>query len=247
MVSTSKKQRLEKFYKKESLDVVILCGGKGTRFETVSESKPKVLANIKGKPYLDIIIESLENSGFKRFILAVGYRKDQIINYVKNFNKDIILSIEDQPLGTGGALKAAKGLIKSENFLVMNGDVLCNIDYKSMIKNHLESKYYLTMAVSKTNHSKDYGNISIARDGRVRSFLEKNENDIETFVNAGTYLMNKNIFKYFPCLESFSLEVDFFQKNSKKINPFIIENNFLDIGTPEKFKIANNLESIKDI
>jgi len=252
MVNTSKIQDKKRSNKMKSTDVIILCGGRGTRFEPVSESKPKILANIKGKPLLDILIESLEKHGFRRFILAIGYRKDQIIDHVKNTDKNIVLSSEDRPLGTGGAIKAAKGFICSENFLAMNGDVLCEIDYKSMVKDHLESKLDLTMAVTKTLHSKDYGNINLNKNKTVRSFSEKSEHNIsehniETYVSAGTYLMNKKIFQYFPKTESFSLEVDFFQNNPKKINPYILENNFLDIGTPAKYELANNLESIQKI
>ena len=247
MDSTSKPQDKSRSKKMKSTDVIILCGGRGTRFETVSESKPKILANIKGRPLLDILLENLEKHGFKRFILAIGYRKDQVIEHVKNMEKNIVLSSEDRPLGTGGALKAAKELISSEDFVAMNGDVLCEIDYTTMAMQHLESKSDLTMAITKTSYSKDYGNINLDKNKKVKNFSEKSKNDKETYVSAGTYLMNKKIFQYFPKKKTFSLEVDFFQKNPKKINPFILKNNFLDIGTPEKYKLANNLESIQEI
>ena len=229
------KERLDK----SNVDVLILCGGRGTRFEEVSENKPKALATINGVPLIDLVIERLEKQGFKSFILAVGFRKDKIVDHFNGSQKNISFSEETSPLGTGGAIKNAKSYLKSGYFIVMNGDLLCEMNYEDLIESHLNKDALLTLTVSKADKTEDYGNIVLDNEHYVSSFSEKKSTTKSDYVSAGTYIMDKNIFKFFPSEKAFSLEIDFFEKNTVMINTHIIDKSFLDIGTPERFKIAN--------
>ena len=222
-----------------SIDAIILCGGRGTRFEEVANTKAKALAEIKGIPLIELIIQNLEKSGFCRFILAVGFRNEGIIDYFKGTDREIIFSKETEPLGTGGAIKNAQNCINSDIFLVMNGDMICDMDHRKLINAHKSSSKEVTMAVSRSDTNKDFGNIFLGPNNSIEAFAEKVNDNSTNYVSAGTYIMKKNIFSIFPSKNAFSIETDFFEKNPELLNAHIISQSFLDVGTPERYKEAN--------
>ena len=119
-----------------NIDTVILAGGLGTRLKSVLNDKPKCLAPINGKPFIDILLDYCIKQGFKRFILCVGYLKEQIIEYLNNRSDcEIIFSEEDEPLGTAGAIKNSEPFIKSDPILIMNGDSFINVQDIVMLIN----------------------------------------------------------------------------------------------------------------
>lgn len=229
------------------VDVVILCGGKGTRISPVIGDKPKILADINGKTFLEIIIGQLASNGFKKIILSVGYLKDQAKDYVQKSgleNKkscEINFLEEEIPLGTGGAVKNADKFIESDHFLVINGDTFFDVDFKNFHKYHLDKNALISMAVVNNENSSDYGSIEMDDNGEITGFFEKKYGG-SGIISAGMYFMDKKIFNLMPENENFSLEIDFFPK--------IINNNFfgflhhgdvIDIGTPERYEKAKNI------
>lgn len=225
------------------IDTVILCGGKGTRLKPVVSDRPKVMAAFGDTTFLDILIDSLQSNGFKTFILCIGYMKDQIKDHFKNREDfTIIFSEEDEPLGTGGALKKAKSLIKSDTFVVMNGDSICDINFQDFYHFHKSKHALLSMALVRTKESKDFGNVTINGKHEIISFKEKISNNSPCLVNAGVYLMQKEIFSLMPENSTFSLELDFFPKMiGEKCAGFIINSELIDIGTPERYEKAVRL------
>lgn len=229
----------------KEIDVVILCGGLGNRLRSVVSDMPKVLAKIGEKTFLDILINNITTQGFKNIILCVGYLKEQIENFF-NYDKDynIIFSEEDEPLGTGGALKNAKPLIKSNPFLVVNGDSICKINYKDFYDFHINKKAILSMALVQTKTSHDFGSVVLDGSQKIISFEEKVDKRGECLINAGIYLMQKDIFSYMPDKNHLSLEYDIFPKLIEgKCYGFIIESEMIDIGTPERYEKAIHLIS----
>ena len=225
------------------IDAVILCGGKGTRLQTVVSDRPKVLAAFGATTFLDILIDSLQSNGFKTFILCIGYMKDQIKDHYKDkHGLKILFSEEDEPLGTGGALKKAKSLIRSETFVVMNGDSICDINFQDFYHFHKNKHAMLSMALVRTKESKDFGNVVINGKHEITSFKEKISNPSPCLVNAGVYLMQKEIFSLMPENSTFSLEHDIFpQIIGEKCAGFIINSELIDIGTPERYEKAVQL------
>lgn len=227
----------------KEIDVVILCGGLGTRLRPVVSDRPKVLAKIGEKTFLDILIDNATNQGFKNIILCVGYLKRQIKNHFdcgKDYN--IMFSEEEEPLGTGGALKKAKPLIKSNPFVVMNGDSICNINFHDFYDFHVNKKATLSMALVRTKAAQDFGSVILDESQRITSFKEKVVSKDECLINAGIYLMQKDVFSYMPDENRFSLEYDFFPRIiEERCFGFIIEDELIDIGTPERYKKAINL------
>jgi len=224
-------------------DVVILCGGLGKRLRPVVSDRPKVLAKIGEKTFLDIIINNLLLYGFKNIILSVGHLKEQIkkhFNYRDDYN--IKFSDEEEPLGTGGALKNAKSLIRSEPFMVMNGDSICKVDFRSFVDFHIEKEALLSIVLVRSKMTEDYGSVILDNSQRITDFNAKVAGRSENIINAGMYLMKKDIFSYMPEQNKFSLEYDLFPKIiNNRCYGFLIEGEFVDIGTPERYEKAINL------
>jgi NDP-sugar pyrophosphorylase family protein len=230
----------------QNIDVLVLCGGKGTRMLSLAADKPKVLLDLWGRPFLDILIENLASFGFKRIILGVGHLKEKIIDhYVSSdiVNAQIDFSTEDMPLGTGGAVKKARPFIKSDNFLVMNGDGFCSIDYQKFYENHLNKKALFSLVLNEISDTSGYGNVRLGDNDRILEFAEKKSDKKTGLISAGIYFMNQDIFSYMPKQDVFSLEYDLFPKILNKPCYGFIGKNFIDIGTLEKYQKANESPS----
>lgn len=224
----------------KEIDVLILCGGYGKRLKPCVNDRPKVLAKIGKRAFLDILIDNLLPYNFKRIILSVGYLKEEIKKHFSN-NKTYRLefSEEEIPLGTGGAVKKAESLIKSNSFLVMNGDSICEIDFTKFYEFHINNKAILSIVLTSSKVNGDYGFITVDSSFRITSFREKVTEAKNGLINAGIYLMRKDIFSYMPEDTCFSLEYDLFPKilNHKGYG-FLTEGQLIDIGTPERYKKA---------
>lgn len=221
-----------------NMEAIILAGGFGTRLQEVVKDVPKPMADIGGRPFLSYIIESLSFQNIRNIILSVGYKAEVIMNYFGHRYKDSIIKyiIEDQPLGTGGAIKRALKETERRDIVVLNGDSFFDIDYEDYYRFHTESCALITMAVKHMHNSSRYGAVSIDAAKRIVAFEEKFSTG-SGYINAGVYLMNKSVF---PCInlipnDFFSFEVDFLQQNVQNINLFAYESDayFIDIGIPE--------------
>lgn len=231
-----------------NIDVFILCGGEGKRLRSVVSDKPKAMADIGGRPFLERIIENLVSSGFGKIILGVGHLRDQIIGHFSVYRSGVFSKIEfseeEYPLGTGGAVKKAKELIKGDHFMVMNGDVFLSLDFGEFYSRHLENDSLLTMALADTDDVGDYGSVELDKDGRIVSFREKLLKKENGLINAGAYLMKREIFSHMPERENFSLEQDLFPEilKTRRCCGFVGA-DFLDIGVPERYEAAKRLFS----
>ena len=225
----------------EDIDVVILCGGKGERLRSVVSDRPKVLAPIGKKVFLDLIIENLLAIRFNRIILSVGHLREQILDYYKN-HKNILFSEEKSPLGTGGAIKNARALILSDHFFVLNGDSFLDADFSGLHNMHASQNSLLSMILTEMENVFDYGGVELDKEGKILNFSEKQSKKGNGLVNAGIYCMSKDIFNHMPEGNEFSLEYDLFPKISRMpCYGFVAKEKFIDIGTPERYKRAIQL------
>jgi D-glycero-alpha-D-manno-heptose 1-phosphate guanylyltransferase len=224
---------------KIDVDVVILCGGLGTRLKTLFPNTPKALASINGVPFLDKLMKIINKQGFEKFILCVGHLKQQIIDrYSKTTNFDVRYSLETDQLGTGGAIKNALPLIENKFFIAMNGDSFCNVSLKSLIEFHQKNNADISIVISPADIERDdVGNIVIDKNNKIISFSEKTKKTPRHYINAGIYVINKSAVDSFDA-EKFSLEVDLFPKliKIKNIYGFETSNLIYDIGTPKRYK-----------
>lgn len=220
-------------------DCVILCGGLGTRLRNVIGEVPKVMAQVGGRPFLDLIIEYLKSQNITRVVLCTGYKADFIENYYRDhdFGLTIDFSREEEPLGTGGALKNARDIISSNPFFVFNGDSFLPVDLEAFLGFHKEKSAVASVLISKVGKSKDFGSLEVDNSDRVVHFREKIENAKVPLVNAGIYCFNQDIYSSMPAEAAFSLEKDLFPKlTGNEFYGYCVDEEFIDIGTPERYK-----------
>lgn len=224
------------------IDIVMLCGGQGKRLKPVVNDRPKVLAEINGKPFLDILINYVASFGFARFILCLGYKAELVRQYYKENRPslEIIFSQENRPLGTAGAIKNAERLIKSSPFLVMNADSLCNLDFNNFINFHKDKKALFSVALINSRKADDYGSVTLTDAGRVSRFDEKIKAGAKrVLINTGIYLFENIVFSMIPKNKKFSLEYELFPKIINfDFYGYKTGARFIDIGTPDRYKQA---------
>lgn len=225
------------------IDVVILCGGLGTRLREAIPDRPKALAPVGGRPFLDILVEDLIRQGFRRFILCVGHLKGQIIDRYKARNDaEFLFSLESSPLGTGGALRNALPLIRSHPVLVVNGDSYCCVEYRNLLQFHSERSAAATLVLTEPEKRRDGGLVRVDETHRILSFAEKSgPPGFRGLISAGIYLLQIDAIGLKSLVPPFSLEHDVFPSlvNSKLCFGFIIAGPLVDIGTPERYRKAD--------
>ncbi|MGZ3606711.1 MAG: nucleotidyltransferase family protein [Syntrophales bacterium] len=226
----------------EKIDAIILCGGKGQRLGSVGEGRPKALINVAGRPFIDILMDDLLRYGLKRFILSVGYLREQIKSHFSKTDLLVEFSEEDVPLGTGGAIEKAAAYTRSSSFLVLNGDSICRADLLKFFNFHIEKNGIVSMVLAKPLPGEDYGIVEMDESQRITRFAEKTKSGPASLVNAGIYFMKKDILSRMPGRDAFSLEHELFPKIVHLgCYGFPTESPLIDIGTPERLERANLL------
>jgi len=213
-------------------DAVILCGGEGKR-----------LRAMVGRPFLDLLINYVAGFGIRRFILCTGYGADFIEGYYREEKRplNIVFSREKEPLGTAGAVKNAEHLIKSPSFVVMNGDSLCPLDVRKFAAFHKRKDALISIALAKVlDRDGDYGGVTVDRSGHVLRFDEKKRlRRFTHHVSAGVYIFEKDVLARISHKTYSSLEYDLFPALvDNRFYGYKVEEGFIDIGTPERYKKA---------
>ncbi len=223
------------------MEVIILAGGFGTRLQSIVKNVPKPMVDINGMPFLSFIMDYLVRHGVSKVLLSVGYKHEIIENYFgsRYKNLDIEYIIEEEPLGTGGAIKKALEQVKGKAVIVMNGDTFFNLDIKKIVDFHFGKDAMLTLAV-KPMHNYDRYDSIIFEDNKIIDFADKS---FKSFghINGGVYVLSKKILNYFgEFKKNFSFEIEFLRKTIHEITvyPFISDSYFIDIGIPEDYRKA---------
>lgn len=219
-------------------DVIILCGGLGTRLRPLVSDRPKALADIGGRAFIDLLIEWIRKQGFSRIILSLGYQGEMIRTHMEKGGIPVIFSEENEPLGTGGALKNAWPLVHAPECIVMNGDTFCDIDLKDFIRFHRSHAATMSMVVT-TSLRQDGGGMILSDENQIIHFKEKWSAGTK-YLNAGIYAFGYNSVSFMPPQPVFSLEYDFFPTLIGKYSCFgyVTKEEAFDIGTPERYHSA---------
>src|SRR5277367_6541732 len=225
-------------------DVIVLSGGFGLRLRGTIGDVPKPMAQIAGRPFLELLLRQLKRHGFSRVILSVGYKQEVIQEHFGDeaFGLELVYSIETSPLGTGGALREAANHIRTETTLVMNGDSYTDVDLSRLVREHAGNDADVTVVVMPETRS-DAGSVVLDRDGKVKAFAEKRQVPESRYLSAGIYMLNKNLIAGIPQGSKFSLEEQLFPQwlaDGKSIEGFVCEGQCLDIGTPERYMEAQH-------
>jgi NDP-sugar pyrophosphorylase family protein len=175
---------------------IILAGGYGKRLIPLTLEKPKPLIEIKDKPILQWQIEWLIKQNIKEIVLAVGYLKSKIFETIgdgSKFGVKIYYSVEEEPLGTGGAIKKAMRYIDEDIFIVLNGDIITNLSIKPLIESINKD---VIASIALVQMRSPYGIIQIDKENYITEFKEKPL--LDYLINAGIYVFNKEIYNYLP-------------------------------------------------
>ncbi len=220
---------------------VILAGGKGTRLKPYTIAMPKPLVPIGTTPILEIIIKQLVNSGFNHITLSVNHMADFIKAFFgdgSKWNIKIDYSFEEKPLSTMGPLHLIPDL--PDNFLVMNGDVLTDINFGDFLNKHIEQGNIFTISSYQRVVKNDYGVLEINDDNELRAFREKPEMKFD--VSMGVYAVNKEVLKIIPKNTFYGFDTLMLDLIDQKRYPKTIVHNgyWLDIGRPEDYERAVN-------
>jgi D-glycero-alpha-D-manno-heptose 1-phosphate guanylyltransferase len=233
---------------------VILAGGLGTRLRAAYSAGPKSMAPVAGRPFLDYLLTWLQSQGVKEVILCVGYKRTRIQRYVGKGSKwglRVKYSIEEELLGTGGAVKNAKRLVPGARLFVINGDTFLGVNLKEMMKFHQSRGALATLAAVKVADHRRYGSLKLDGRGRITAFLEKGEMDASNQsedgkrpINGGVYVFERKLLNRIRAHGPVSLERDVFPQlvasKNKQIYGFIRSAYFMDIGVPGDLRRAQS-------
>lgn len=222
------------------MEAIVLAGGFGTRIQSVVSDVPKPMAPVVGKPFLYYLLKSLVKQDIRKIILAVGYKKEAIIDHFgKKFESaNLLYSVEEEPLGTGGGIRNALEMSENEEVLILNGDTYFDLPLKDLILFHQHGSYDLTMSLKPLENFDRYGTVVIEKD-RVERMKEKQPCE-KGLINGGVYVLNKRVLNKFPLNTRFSFETEVLEKEVHQLNfgAFVSDAYFMDIGIPEDYQKA---------
>lgn len=222
-------------------EAIILAGGLGTRLRSSVPDLPKCMAAVGGKPFISYVIKYFQERGIDRFIFSLGYKHEVIQDFLEqNFSQlNYCCSIEEEPLGTGGAIRKACSLSITYQVLILNGDTLFEIDLEEVSGFHEQAEADCTLSLKPMRNSDRYGVVEIDGDRKIISFKEKKWY-AESLINGGVYLLNKMAFINESLPGKFSFEKDYLEKFyvDRNMKGIVQDNYFIDIGMPEDFEKA---------
>jgi D-glycero-alpha-D-manno-heptose 1-phosphate guanylyltransferase len=225
-------------------EAVILAGGMGTRLGPAVKDVPKPMVEVSGRPFLEYLLDYIIRQNIKRAILAVGFKHGVI---KKHFGKrykglELIYSVEEEPLGTGGAIKKALGLLEEDDFFILNGDTYFNVSLAKLYKFHKLKRAALSLALKPLFDFSRYGTVDMDVSGRIVGFREKGYRR-EGMINGGVYILKRDVLSGAEFKSKFSFEKDFLEKYSGVFRlyglPFA-DSFFIDIGVPEDYARAQD-------
>jgi len=225
---------------KLDVPVVIMAGGKGTRLEPFTHIMPKPLIPIGGKPIIELIIERFAEFGIDDFYLSLNYKANMIKAYFEGnpFSQFLHYITEDLPLGTAGALKKLKDVIRS-TFIVSNCDIIIKSDYAKIVDFHKAGKYDLTLVASMQHYTIPYGVCYIENGGDLKEISEKPEYDY--LVNTGMYVLEPSVIDIIPENSFYHITqlIDDLKKSNRRVGVYpVYEKSWIDIGQWEEYKNA---------
>ena len=231
------------------MKVVIMAGGKGTRIAQVNATVPKPMIPIEGKPILEYQIETLKKQGYTDIILIVGHMGNVIQKYFGDgsaFGVQISYIVEEQPLGTAGALYFLKDEIQND-FLLLNGDIIFDVDIQKFLEYHCNQRTAATILTHPNSHPYDSGIIIADDKNRVTNWLHKEDERLwyKNRVNAGLHMFSPRIFESFHEAKKCDLDRDVLKPLIKEgeLSVYDSPEYIKDMGTPDRYYAV--IEDIK--
>jgi len=222
---------------------IVLAGGLGTRIARVTGEIPKPMAPIGSRPFLEYLLDYLIEQGSEEAVLAVSYKWEAIREHFGSAYRGMPLkySVEDEPLGTGGAIQQALECLPDDEVVVLNGDTLFRVDLRSLKNAHRYGMARLSIALKEVADCGRFGRVEVSTDSVITNFLEKSTAG-PGWINGGLYMLNRRLFTDFPMPARFSFEQDLVEPNIDRICPLAFKSDayFIDMGIPEDYARAQH-------
>lgn len=239
---------LDKAHRKDGIFAVVMAGGEGARLRPLTQSIPKPLAPIAGEPVLAHMLRLLKRGGIEAAALTLMYKGEQIASkYGDSFEGMYIKPVfEEKPLGTAGSVKGTADFLSESNrdeFLVVSGDAVCDIDLRDVLKFHRDCKAEATIVLTRVKNPLEYG-IVIGNfeggGGKIEGFIEKPPYSLaySDMVNTGIYVLSKSVLDSIPDGMPFDFARDLFYKmlsEGRSLFGYVFDGYWCDIGSPEAY------------
>jgi NDP-sugar pyrophosphorylase family protein len=224
------------------MKAVILVGGEGTRLRPLTLETPKPVVPVVDRPFLLHQLDLLQTAGVREIVFSVAYRPEKIQAVFGDgsaIGRTIHYAVEDEPLGTGGAVRNAQAFL-DDTTIVLNGDVLTDVDLPAVVETHRRSGARATIVLTAVENPSAYGLVETEAGGRVRRFIEKpSPSEITTDrINAGIYVLDSRALEAIPPGVNYSIERGFFPgllAREERVQAYDHRGYWIDIGTPEKY------------
>jgi D-glycero-alpha-D-manno-heptose 1-phosphate guanylyltransferase len=222
------------------LSIAILAGGLGTRLRSVVNNVPKVMAPINGAPFFNYLLDGLIVQGARGALLCTGFEGEQIRAYYSDNYRSLGLtySNEEQPLGTAGALRRCIAKIQSDHVLVINGDTFCDANLNEFVSWHHHTASKASILLVRKEDGSRFGSVETDKVGNIVQFHEKSKQSCG-YVSAGIYLLDRAIVENIPDGQQISMEYEVLPKLiGIGLCGYKTKSSFIDIGTPESYRMA---------
>ena len=228
---------------------VVLVGGEGTRLRPITSRVPKPVVPLVGRPFVGYILENLVRHDVRRAVFSAGYLADALQTAIgggERYGLAVRYVVEDQPLGTAGAIKHVEAELDDGPLFAFNGDVLSDVDLSAMRAFHARSGGLATILLTRVDDPRRYGLVEVADDGRVLEFVEKPGAEYAVpphgaLINAGVYLLEREVLAMIPAGRQLSIERGVFPDLAAagRLYAFVSDAYWRDIGTPESYLQAH--------
>lgn len=221
------------------MQAILLAGGLGTRLRAVVSDRPKPMALIGDKPFMEYVVHELSLHGITNIIFAVGYKGSMVEEYFKDgsgFGVSVSYAYEEELLGTAGAIKNAGQYVTDDQFFVLNADTFYQMDYGRLAKVMEEGSLDMALVLREVPDISRYG-AAVLENGRLTGFNEKSEEKRPGTINGGVYLMKRELLSRIPA-GKVSLEQEMipeWMKAGAALGGIVNDGYFIDIGVPEDY------------
>ncbi len=223
------------------VDAVVLVGGQGTRLRPLTLSAPKPMLPTAGVPFLEHLLSRIRDIGVRHVVLGTSYKAETFTDHFEDGSAvglDIEYLVEDEPLGTGGAIRNVADALRSDTVMVFNGDILAGVDLRKLLATHRDNDADVTLHLVKVADPRAFGSVPTGPDGRVQAFLEKTDNPPTDQINAGCYVFKRSVLEAIPAGRVVSVERETFPgllASGARVFGHVDSSYWLDLGTPAAF------------
>ena len=224
-----------------NVDAVVLVGGQGTRLRPLTLSSPKPMLATAGVPFLEHLLSRIREAGIKHVVLGTSYRAQTFSDHFgdgSDFGLELEYVVEEEPLGTGGAIRNVYDRLSADDVMVFNGDILSGVELSGLLHTHRSAQADVTLHLVSAADPRAFGCVPTDAQGRVQAFLEKTETPPTNQINAGTYVFKRSAIRDIPAGRVVSVEREIFPgllTAGAKVVGHLETSYWLDLGTPAAF------------